>query len=265
MNWIRNHVVSYVRGRELLDENPLFQDINFSELDELVLNNAPGGWSIDRKVAELLMALVAENDISRVVEIGAGFSTIVFHYCLTRSRKEYEVFSIEENVEWFKIPNELKELIDHNLISFITGRVGFTFGEFGFHAGYQVPAKKNLKKGVELVFVDGPQYYYGREGALDGIYEKLKVGCLIVMDDAERYTEQCVIYKWLKVYQGLQLIYFEEKFGDKGLAILEVKTPLKKKFSVNAFLLGLMQGTKRLLNYKSIREKQNYLKSEEGP
>ncbi|NVJ86816.1 MAG: hypothetical protein HWE15_10960 [Algoriphagus sp.] len=263
MNWIKENVTSYLSKSTFTDEKLKLTNSNPSELELKVLKHSPGGWSIDKPVAEAIIALVKEKKINRVVEIGAGFSTIVFHFTMPKVSPNYEVFSIEENVNWFKIPSELKELVDRDSMGFYTGRIRFVFGIFGIHASYQVSEKKKLKYGVELVFVDGPQYYYGREGALDDIYDKLKVGCLIVMDDAERYTEQCVIYKWLKVYKGLELIYFKERFGDKGLAILEVKMPLKRKFSLDTFLLGSMQGIKRLLNFKTIREKQNFLKSNE--
>jgi predicted O-methyltransferase YrrM len=263
MNWIKKNVSNYLKNSLSSAEKLDLTFTNPAPLDDTIINASPGGWSIDKAVTKALMRIIQDKNISTVVEIGAGFSSIIFHYSLNKSASDFEVFSIEENVDWFKIPEDLKELVDRDSMSFQTGGLSFVFGKFGIHASYMIPEKENLKFGVELVFVDGPQYYYGREGALDGIFEKLKVGCLIVMDDAERYTEQCVIYKWLKVYKGLELIYFKEKFGDKGLAILKVKKPLKRHFSIDAFLLGMMQGIKRLLNFKAIKEKQAYLKSSE--
>ena len=128
--------------------------------------------------------------------------------------------------------------------------IRFKLGYLGIYARYEIPDEDLVPSSIDLQLVDGPQYYYGREGCLDFTYSKLNPGAMIILDDTERYTEQCLIFKWLKVFRGLELIYYNEQFGDKGLAILEVKSPLVKRFSLPAFLLGLMQGTKRLWNMK---------------
>lgn len=262
MDLVRNHVKYFLNKSLKINEIPNLKLSNISKEEDRILQLSPGGWSIDRPVAEALMNIVKENKFSRVVEIGAGFSTIIFHFTLSNERNDFKVSSIEENIDWFKIPDEISPMMDLDSFSFYTGKLQFKIGPFGIHASYKIPERKNMLEGVDLVFVDGPQYYFGREGGLDDIYKKLKIGCLIVMDDAERYTEQCVIYKWLKVYQGLELIYLNNKFGAKGLAILKVKKPLKRKFSLSAFSLGLLQGLQRVANFKTIQEKQRYLKSE---
>jgi predicted O-methyltransferase YrrM len=261
MNWIKKNVKDYLDNA--LIKNELLNLIlsNPTEIDTMILDRSPGGWSIDRAVSEALMKLVFDLKIRNVVEIGAGYSSIVFHYAIPKRNADYSVFSIEENVDWFKIPTELKEYVSGDKMDFHVGKIHFMLSFFGIHASYRIPKRNNLKQGIELVFVDGPQYYYGREGGLDDIYDKLKVGCLIIMDDAERYTELCVIYKWLKVYKGLELIYLNKKFGDKGFAILRVAKPITRQFSIDAFSLGMMQGIRRLINYKTINEKQEALKS----
>ena len=261
MDWIKKNVKEYLEKRLIRNESLDLTLSNPTETDTIILERSPGGWSIDRAVSEALMKLVFDYKIRRVVEIGAGYSTIVFHYALPSISPDYSVFSIEENVDWFKIPKELEKYVSRNKMDFHFGKIHFMLGFFGIHASYGIPKRNYLKQGIELVFVDGPQYYYGREGGLDDIYDKLKVGCLIIMDDAERYTELCVIYKWLKVYKGLELIYLNKKFGDKGFAILRVAKPLTRQFSIDAFSLGMMQGIRRLINYKTINEKQEALKS----
>ena len=229
------------------------------ELDQLIINKSPGGWSIDKAVSEALLRIIGDFGIQKVVEIGAGYSSIVFHYGLAKEGKHYRVYSIEENVDWFKIPSDLSSVVSLENMRFLTGSLNFVFGYFGIHAQYKIPERKKISDEIDLVFIDGPPYYFGREGGLDEIYSKLKPGCLIVLDGVERYTEQCVIYKWLKTYHGLELIFFQAKFGDKGLAILQVKSALKRRFSISAFGLGLMQGSKRLANSKKIKEKQVFL------
>ena len=261
MDWIKQNVKEYLDKSLIKNESLDLTLPNPTETDTLILDTSPGGWSIDRAVAEALMKLILDFEIRSVVEIGAGYSSILFHYALPRISPIYSVSSIEENTDWFKIPNELEEYVSRNSMNFHVGKIHFILGFFGIHASYRIPERANLKKGIDLVFVDGPQYFFGREGGLDDIYYKLKVGCLIVLDDADRYTELCVIYKWLKVYKGLELIYLNKKFGDKGFAILKVNKPLTRRFSIDAFSLGLMQGIKRVSNFKIIKEKQEALQT----
>lgn len=261
MDWIKKNVNQYVNKRLTGKENLQLTLANPTENDKIILDKSPGGWSIDRAVSEALMTLVVDHKIRNVVEIGAGYSTIIFHYILQKQNPEFSVCSVEENSDWFKIPTELEKYVDINRIDFNIGKIHFKLSFFGIHANYRIQNRRGLKHGIELVFVDGPQYYYGREGGLDYIYDKLKTGSLIILDDAERYTELCVIYKWLKVYKGLELIYLNNKFGDKGFAVLKVSESLTRRFSFDAFCLGMMQGVRRLFNLKSIIEKQEKLKS----
>lgn len=260
MNWVRKNVINYLISNNS-SEDIDFNMPKFSNDDLRILNTSPGGWSIDSKVSEALIQLTRSRNLSKVVEVGAGYSTIVFHYSLSRGNLNYEIVSIEENKDWFRIPKEVESLIDSQRINFQLGKLRFVFGLFGIHASYKFSSSHLTRKGVQLVFIDGPQYYFGREGGLDNIHSLLDVGCLIVFDDAERYTEKCVIFKWLKVYKGLKLIYLNDSFGDKGLAILKVIHPLKKRFSITAFSLGMFQGIKRLANFRQIKEKQILLKN----
>ena len=212
MDWIKTNVSKFLNGKLVRNSNLYLRLAKPMELDRLIINQSPGGWSIDKAVSEALLKILDDFRVEKVVEIGAGYSTIVFHYGLAKGGKPFKVFSIEENVDWFKIPSDLRDVVSTNQIHFITGRLSFVFGYFGIHARYRIPERKNISNEIDLVFIDGPPYYFGREGGLDEIYSKLKLGCLIILDDAERYTEQCVIYKWLKTYEGLELVFFQEKF-----------------------------------------------------
>lgn len=246
--------IRFFLERKINSKAIYFQDLEKSisvsdELEKLILNS-PGGWSIDEEVARILVHLLFEIRPNKIVEFGAGYSTLIINYVLENIGKPFELFSIEQNKDWFKVPPDLDYLFSEKTLPLILAPVRFKFGFFGVYARYEIPKNVSFSSGLDLQLVDGPQYYYGREGCLDFTYSKLKKGGLIILDDAERYTEQCLIYKWLKVYKGLDLVYYNEKFGQKGLAILEVKSQLKKRFSFAAFFLGIHQGIKRYLNVK---------------
>lgn len=248
---IKNHVRSFLA--ESLNSFDAQLITNFGSLlpeQELLISNSPGGWSIDQNLSRLVINLVLQREPSQVVEFGAGYSTLILSYVLEKIGRPYQLLSIEQNQDWFKIPPNLGHLFPNKSFPLTLAPVRFKFGFLGIYTRYEIPNVDLIPSQIELQLVDGPQYYYGREGCLDFTYSKLKQGAWVILDDTERYTEQCLIYKWLKVYKGLELIYYNEQFGEKGLAILEVKSPLVKRFSLPAFLLGFMQGTKRFWNMK---------------
>jgi hypothetical protein len=244
---IRKFIKSKVNTQSV-DQVILNLEEDYSDNEKLLIRQSPGGWSIDSKVTEFLISLIKSIEPKKVVEIGAGYSTLVLHYVLNQINQPYQVQSIEQNSDWFKIPETILTLFPERKIEFEIAPVKFTFGYFGFYARYSLMNESIISSQIDLQIVDGPQYFFGREGGLDFTYSKLRPGALILMDDAERYIEQCVIYKWLKVYKGLELIFYNESFGDKGLAIFRVNSPLKRRFSLSVFSLGLSQGIKRLLN-----------------
>ncbi len=262
---VKAHVRSFLKKNLHPNDFQIGQFDSFkgssSEL-ELLISNSPGGWSIDKQVAKLLVSLLLERKLTRVIEFGAGYSTLIFKYFFVESGRPYKLISVEQNADWFKVPEPLTNLFSKFSIPLVIAPVTFKFGYLGIYARYELKDEKEVPDGIELQVVDGPQYYFGREGALDFTWKKLIPGALILMDDAERYGEQCVIYKWLQVYQGLELVYFNEKFGDKGLAILRVGSTLKKRFSLPAFALGLHQGTKRLLNVNVLKKHVKRLDSQ---
>ena len=55
---------------------------------------------------------------------------------------------------------------------------------------------------VDCVIVDGPPFYTlrGREACLYQIYDKLRVGGLVILDDFRRSSEKKIVNNWLSVY-----------------------------------------------------------------
>lgn len=253
---IKDHVRSFLRKN--LNSNGFnltpFDSIEIQSLDlELLISQSPGGWSIDKHVSSFLAFLLLEKKPTNIIEFGAGYSTLIIKYILDTINKPYRLISVEQNADWFKIPEPLKRLFSADKFVLTIAPVKFHIGYLGLYARYELHDEAVIPNGIELQVVDGPQFYFGREGSLDFTYKKLIPGALVLMDDAERYGEQCVIYKWLKIYAGLELVYWNQKFGDKGLAILRVSSPLKKRFSLSVFLLGLYQGLKRIYNVKILK------------
>lgn len=212
-----------------------------------LIQKAPGVWAVDPAMAAVLVNTVAITQPKVIVEFGAGSSSRLLAHALQKNGGG-ELYSIEQDPEWCsQIYTPLTQLssVKANLVH---SKVHFTLNRMGVIAMHDCKKRIAQLKQIDLVFVDGPQQYKGREGAMEMIFSNISPGALIILDDAARYTEKSAIVKWLKSYSGLQLEYYDPQFGQKGIAILSFEKNRKKTFSFDTFLIGLIQGGKRIFN-----------------
>lgn len=72
----------------------------------------------------------------------------------------------------------------------------------------------------DLVFIDAPQFYYGRDGTMHQAHPHLAPGALVVLDDAGRPGERRALRRWLRLYPGLVPLVVDPAFGGRGCAVL---------------------------------------------
>ena len=75
---------------ELLKPN---ESLDFNE--QLILDQTPGGWSIDRRVSEFLIKVLNSGHYTKIIEFGAGYSTLVIKHALLKGGRQFELISIE--------------------------------------------------------------------------------------------------------------------------------------------------------------------------
>ncbi|MDQ3209319.1 MAG: hypothetical protein M3Q37_12045, partial [Gemmatimonadota bacterium] len=100
----------------------------------------------------------------------------------------------------------------------------------------------------DLVFVDAPQRYYGRDGTLPLVAGSLRTGALLVLDDAGRFGERWAIRRWLQTYAGLELVVLDPEFGRYGVAVLRANQPLTERCSLRAWVGGAAHAGVRWLS-----------------
>lgn len=184
-------------------------------------------WSISPELGVVLFRLVTEHHKSRVLEFGAGSSSVVLAAALAQAGGG-KLTSIEEDPTWCAERwdgVQRTAVLDAELIA---SRPEPAFGSAGPSYTYRSAASRIDARGpYDLVLIDAPQYYYGRDGALHLSYMHLPVGAFIVLDDARRSGEWWSIRRWLRTYRGLELRLYDPAFGGKGIAILQVARPLR--------------------------------------
>ena len=233
---------------DLLEQSPIAALIkNPPQIPELEDAIAPchGEWVISQDLARLLANLVLTLKPQNILEFGAGSSSRIFARSLSMIGGG-TLTSLEQNPQWCQ--QAWSEVIATDQVEAEMIRVvpQFSLGKMGLHYTFRQQRQAVQSRGpYDLVFIDSPQYFFGREGAMTLIYDQLQAGAFILLDDSARLGEQRAIYQWLNSYPGLKPIYFNPDFGlQKGLTILQMGEPQTSRFSISSLVSNLQQ-----LNY----------------
>jgi predicted O-methyltransferase YrrM len=187
---------------------------------EEMLSDGSSPWPISAEVGRFLSHLVFRFKPRRILEFGAGSSSCVFARALSLAGGG-SLTSVEQMPQWCSDRwDEVKRTggVDAQLV---VSRPQLTVGKTGLHYIYKSAAPAIAARGpYDLVFIDAPQEYYGRDGSLHLAREHLEPGALIVLDDAGRQAEQWTLCRWLRTYPDLQLVVFDPVIGGRGVAVL---------------------------------------------
>lgn len=209
-------------------------------LDQAIEDAMPDGsssWAITPDLARLLSRLVMLQ-AANVLELGAGSSSVVIAQTLA-FKGGGRLTSIEQSPQWCA-PQwaSVKRLpaVDADLIHAPPRPV---LSRLGVHYQFDAKAALSRRGPFDLVLVDAPQSYFGRDGALPLIRDSLAPGALILVDDAGRSGEQWTVFRWLRTYsRSLRLRVFDPAFGGRGLIVLEFTGPARARFDPLSFLTG---------------------------
>lgn len=178
-------------------------------------------WPIPSETAGVLARLVIELRLTRILEFGAGTSSIVFANALAHIGGGF-LTSVEEDPRWCgELFNRAQSVprVDTRLIA---SRVYFRASRRGglYHGYDDAAATEVAERGpYTLVLIDAPDGYFGRDGALHLAFHSLAPGALIVVDDSKRRKERDTIARWLATYPGLVLLADAPALGH-GTAVL---------------------------------------------
>lgn len=150
--------------------------------------------------------------------------------------------SIEQNPAWCLEQWRYVQNLENVDAQIIEAQPLLTWGVTGLYFSFKEAAHTIAeRKPFDLVLVDSPQYFFGRDGAIPLIYLHLAPNALIILDDARRYNEQWSIYRWIHSYPGLKLVYYDPHFGGKGLAVLQLTRQGIPKLSVLGLITNIRQ------------------------
>jgi len=202
--------------------NQMVQNKWGSSVEE-AMSYCTGSWAITRDLARVLAFAVIVPRCMNVLEFGAGSSSLVLATALSVAGGG-KLTSVEQNPQWciekWAIVKQ-KENVDSHMI---TAQPKLSIGKIGVYYAFKDAIEVISERGpYDMVVIDGPQFCYGRDGAIPIIYNHLAPNARIILDDARRGSERWAIFRWLKTYPGLSLDLYDDEFGAKGLAVLSFR------------------------------------------
>ena len=155
-----------------------------------------------------------------VIEAGSGLSTVVIARALELVGEGGVVISLEHKVEWAEDTRAMlaeQGLQQHSrviLAPLVPTEVGTE--EFLWYDLTEV----TLPDEIGLLFVDGPPGSSGamaRYPALPLLFDRLKPGGVVVLDDANRSEEQSIVRRWRAQFPGLSVRFHKDLKGTAEL------------------------------------------------
>ena len=163
--------------------------------DRLNLN---AGWSIGETAFERITTTLFEmSPVERILEFGSGPSSIR----LAMAFSEAQVLSVEGDWRNFaETTNLMQTLWDKRNLSIKYRPI--TLESYGDAEFLTYEDGVFWEEEMDCVIIDGPPVYTlrGREACLYQVYDQIKIGGLVILDDFRRSYEKQIVENWLSVY-----------------------------------------------------------------
>ncbi len=162
--------------------------------------NLDTGWSIGETAFErITTTLLQMPTVERLLEFGSGPSSIR----LAMAFPEAQVLSVDGDWRNFRETTDLmQKFLDKRNLSIKYRPI--TLGSYGGASflTYESGMFWDDQEEMDCVIIDGPPVYAlrGREACLYQVYDQIKIGGLVILDDFRRSFENQIVENWLSVY-----------------------------------------------------------------
>ena len=160
--------------------------------------NLDAGWSIGETAFERIITTLLEmSSVERILEFGSGPSSIR----LAMAFSEAEVLSIEGDWRnYAETTSLMRTFWDKRNLSIKYRPI--TLESYGDTEFLTYEDGMFWEEEIDCVIIDGPPVYTlrGREACLYQVYDQIKIGGLVILDDFRRSFEKQIVENWLSVY-----------------------------------------------------------------
>lgn len=192
----------------------------------------PNIYTITRGLAEVIARAALAPAVSSILEIGAGRSSLVFASVLAHKGRG-SLTSVDHAPEFCREAwDEITRMgVDAALV---TGPLVRRVRGAGLLYSYgDIESRLAARGPYDLLFVDAPPMHFGRDCALHLAAPHLRIGALVVLDDAARRAEWTTVRRWLRQYPGLSVAVWQPSF-ERGIGVLKYERP-GTRFSLRSF------------------------------
>ena len=160
--------------------------------------NLDTGWSIGETAFKRIETVLLQiSPVERILEFGSGPSSIR----LAMAFPEAHVLSVEGDWRNFRETTDLMRSFwkKRNLSIKYRPITCESYGDADFLT-YEDGVF--WQEEIDCVIIDGPPVYTlrGREACLYQVYDQIKIGGLVILDDFRRRFEKQIVENWLSVY-----------------------------------------------------------------
>ena len=193
-----------------------------SELEMPKQLSLDAGWSIGEAAFErITTALLEMSPLERILEFGSGPSSIR----LAMAFSEAQVLSVEG--DWWNFAETMNLMQTFwNKRNLSTKYRPITLESYGDAEFLIYEDGTFWEEEMDCVIIDGPPVYTlrGREACLYQVYDQIKIGGLVILDDFRRSFEKQIVENWLSVYPGSFTVEMIRE--DHHLAVLRKIRPV---------------------------------------
>ncbi len=196
-------------------------------LDQALNLDAADSWSLGEKSFAEIVGLLKDLDPKRILEFGSGVSSVRFALRLP----DCEITSVEHDRFYADKTESLKNTYHASNLKLIYSPLNSRW--FGL-TPYRTYSFKPEPIEFDGIIIDGPPGAVkgGREACLYFVYQHLKIGGFVFLDDYERSEEQRAIRHWLETYAD-SFEFFEIQ-GRHRVAVLRKMQHVKPKMMTAA-------------------------------
>ena len=175
----------------------MYKISDFEIPDRLNLNT---DWSIGEAAFErIAITLLQISPVEKILEFGSGPSSIR----LAMAFSEAQVLSVEGDWRNYAETMNLMQTFWNKRNLSIKYRP-ITLESYGDAEFLTYEDGIFWEEEIDCVIIDGPPVYTlrGREACLYQIYDQIRIGGLVILDDFRRSYEKQIVENWLSVYPG---------------------------------------------------------------
>jgi predicted O-methyltransferase YrrM len=200
------------RAFEHYRQLPVDRDPSEDVVGELVAAWGNQGFSARN---EYIFAFIhhARQSPGPILECGSGLSTLLLG--LEAMRRGLKVWTLEHHPAWAERMRGELQTWGITAVEYCQAPLR-TYGEFAWYD----PPLERMPADFSLVVCDGPpgDTLGGRYGMMPVMRQRLRPGCVILLDDYERADEQAAAARWVQE-TGASL---EQHQGEKPYALLRL-------------------------------------------